>query len=610
MSNVRSRLLPALALATLTGACVYGSPTSTDNGARSPGASNPGAASAAGSSNGSSNGTSSPGTGASSGSTSPGEVSGSSVPVSPPVPGAAGSASSTGAPLVDGVSPGLVRRLSSQEIGNSLTALLGVTPASLSQIPADKTDYEFDRVAQAQTVTAAHVVAFGTVADEVATLLTPTKLAAIAPSCAGNVTSDGAALLASRRACIADFIDAVAPRALRHPLEDDRRSTILSLYDGSGTWADGLRVVVNTLFTAPDFLYVIETGTATDKPGVFALSDLEIATRLSLFACEVVPDAPLMAAATAGQLHEPAQITAQAQRLFALPCARTAVTRFYRQWLNVDKVNGLVRDPSIYPQFNSDLAAAMAREQDAFVDDVTFDHAGTLQELFTANYSFVDQTLAPLYGMSVSGSGMSKVQLPAERHGLLTQPSLMAITAHANETSPILRGVYVLKRLLCRNIPPPPANLNITTPAAAPVGTGSHARWVAHSNNPTCSGCHQQIDPVGFAMEDFDAIGRHRTTDNGQPIDTSGAIASLNIPNGQVNGAGELSEALAKSPELAGCFARQWFRYGMARLDGVEDAKAVSDMATTVAQGRPLREMMTSLVASYPFNHRAVAANP
>jgi hypothetical protein len=499
-----------------------------------------------------------------------------------------------------------VRRLSREEIGNAIESLVGVRPAALAQIPGDKQDHAYDRVAQSQTVTVAHLEAFAALADELATALTPARLGSSVPACAAALGAEGPELAAARRPCIEALIDTVGRRAFRRPLEAARRARLLALYDAAGSYSEGLRLVLQGIFAAPEFLYVIETGRpVAGQPGVFALTDHEIATRLSLLVCETIPDAPLLKAADDGQLNQPAQIAAHAQRLFGSACARRTVARFFRQWLNVERLSGLVRDPAVYPQWSDAVAQAMLREQEAFVQHVTFDARGTLQDLFTASYSFVDRTLAPLYGLASAATTPTRIELPASRRGLLTQPAILAVTSHAKESSPVLRGVYVLERLLCRDIPAPPNNLDLKPPPADASQTGRN-RWERHSADPACASCHTLIDPIGFAMEDFDAIGQHRTTDNGQPVNTSGAVPALNIAAGQINGGGALSQALADSAELPSCFARQWFRFGMGRLEGAADAKALQDLSSQLAARKPLGEIMTSLVGSYPFRHRAV----
>ena len=541
------------------------------------------------------------------------------------LPGATGAASNTAAngapaglpgtgaapaqPLEDGVGGSLIRRLSREEIGNAVESLVGVRPAAVAQIPSDKQDFSYDRVAESQTVTLAHLEAFAALADELGTALTPAKLAPVVPACGQPMGTDGPEMATQRRACIESLIDTIGRRAFRRAMVADKRAALLALYDSAGSYNEGLRLVLQGIFAAPEFLYVVESGTpVAGKPGVFALGDHEIATRLSLFVCETIPDATLLAAADAGQLKEPAQIAAQAKRLFALPCARRAVSRFFRQWLAVEKVAGLARDPAQFPEWNDALKQALLREQEAFVQHITFDVQGSLQDMFNASYSFLDKSTAPLYGLTSSATAPTKTELPANRRGLLTQPAVMAVTSHLKETSPVLRGVYVLERLLCRHLPPPPKDIDLKAPAPDANNT-TRNRWEKHSADPSCSGCHTIIDPVGFAMEDFDSIGRHRSSENGQPVNAGGAIPTLNVAAGQVQGGAGLSAVLAGSDELAGCFAQQWFRFGLGRLDSAGDSKALADMTTQLRQGKPLAAMMTSLVESYPFRHRAVGVS-
>lgn len=519
-------------------------------------------------------------------------------------------ASPGAAPPPEGVAPALVRRLTTTELGNAFQALVGFRPAALGQIPKDGRGHLFDRVAQGQTVTLSHLEAFLAVADEVADRLTPQRLGTIVPACATSsaLPADGDALARSRRPCVERLVDELGPRVFRRAVEPGKRAALLALYDGAGTYADGLRQVVHALFGSAEFLYLVERGTPVPgKPGVLRLTDMEIATRLSLFLCETIPaaDPQLLAAASAGQLGTPDRIAAHAARLFEQPCARATVTKFFTQWFDTEKILDVTRDAKLFPLFTARARQALVREQEELARHVTFEQRGRLADLFTATYSFLDRDSAPVYGLASTSATPQRMELPPQRRGLLTQAALLTLTSPSQtKTSPVIRGAFVLHELLCQELPPAPADV----PPLVDDGRGTAAGLArAHAADPACAGCHSLIDPVGFALEEFDTIGAHRTADRGVPIDPTGGIPMVGIENGKLRGGAELALALSRLPELRACFARQWFRFGLARLEGEADARALWELVELGRRESPLREVMLGLVRTHAFSHRAVA---
>jgi hypothetical protein len=530
---------------------------------------------------------------------------------SPTGGGAAGTSSSPktapGTPLVDGVSPGTIRLLSTQELANALQAVLGFRPASLSRLPGDTRTNLFDRIAQDQTISPIQIEAFSAIADEIADWLTPTRLGALVKTCATtqSLGTDGTALAKSRRPCVQSFIEQVGRRAFRRAVAPARVADWLAIYDGAGTYADGLRLAVHGIFQAPEFLYVIEFGTPVPgKPGVFALTDEEIATRLSLSLCETIPDAALLDAAQAGQLRQPEQIAAQAARLFDQSCAQNTVGKFFSQWFKADSIRSASRDPKQFPMFTDAAREGIVAEQEQFIKEVLWRMNGRLPDLFAANFGFVHSSAA-LYGVTGIPIGkLQRVDFPSYRRGILTRPLFLITTTTANTTSPTVRGVAVLTSVLCQHLPPPPDDV---PPKKDDGVTQPRTLAEKHASDPACAGCHRIIDPVGYAMEDFDAIGRYRTTDRGTAVNPLGGIPSLGFDNGTIRGAGELSVAVSALPALSSCFAAQWFRFGMGRLEGEEDAKSLADLADGLRRdGVSLKDAMIGLTRTYAFTHRAV----
>jgi hypothetical protein len=363
--------------------------------------------------------------------------------------------------------------------------------------------------------------------------------------------------------------------------------------------------VVRAIFRSPNFLFLVEYGTgAADDGDALLLSDYEAAARISFALCETLPDAELREAAAAGELHDADAIAAQAARMLAQPCAKETLRSFWAQWLRLAQLSGLTRDPAIYPDFDADVAAAMRRETESFIDYLTWDDPGSLRDVFAADFSLLDAGSGALYGIDGLGDSATKTDLPAERRGVLTHPSVLAVTSDVDETSPVKRGVFVLRSLLCQELPPRPNDLEIHKPAIDDART-TRDRWAQHSADPACAYCHQILDPVGFAMEDFDAIGRHRDTENGLAIDARGGIPSLGVDDGSVDGAAQLSTLVAERDELRVCFARQWTRFALGRLEAKTDAATLTSIFDVVADDGDLADAFAALASTPAFRQRA-----
>lgn len=419
----------------------------------------------------------------------------------------------------------------------------------------------------------------------------------------------GAELVAERQACVEAVVDRLAPLAFRRPLEPARRERILALVDAAdGDYGEALKLVFEAIFASPSFLYLVEVGTAVDgEPGTFALDAYERAARISYALCEAPPDAELRAAAAADELSTPAQVEAQVRRLLDAPCGQATVQRFFSQLLWLYKVTDLDRDGTLFPAYSTDVAAGMLAETERFIHELVFVEGASLATLFTADYSWPDPRSAVLYGITPPAE-QTRMQLPDERAGLLTQPSVLAVTSTFDTTSPVLRGVFVLEHVLCQELPPPPPGLMISPPPPDPEAT-TRERWEQHSSDPTCAGCHSQIDPIGFTLEEFDAIGMHRTTENGRAIDATGGAPAIGAEDGTLAGGAALARAVAESPQSVSCFARQWLRFTLGRLETDGDAGSLVAVEEALASGS-LHEALVSLTATSAFTFRYQEAQP
>jgi hypothetical protein len=499
-------------------------------------------------------------------------------------------------PTADSVGPAWQRRLTKTEIGNSIEALTGVRPAAIADLPDESVDYDFDRVTQSQTVADRHVQTYLTIGDQVVSALTDAKIGTLAPSC---TTLD--------RTCAQSIIDTLGPRAFRGPVDGDQKTLMLTLFDGGATPREGIDQILRFMIQSPSFVYVIERGTpVSGQQGIYALTDYEIASRLSFLSCETVPDQPLLDAAAAGALHEPAQIATQAERLFAQPCAHKMTNRFLTQWLKLDRMATIMPDTATFPQFTADVRAAMMDEDQRFVEDVVWNGGGTLATLFTANYSFIDQRLGPIYGLSGLGSSPAKVTLPPERLGILTHPSVLTAFSNPATTSPVRRGGYIYKKVLCQDISPPPPTLDTSPPKDDPTLT-TRQRYALRTEVGVCGTCHSLFNPIGYTMENFDPIGRVRTTDNNLPIDATGGLPTLHVDG--LDGGASLSAAIAQRDEMLVCFGRKWLRYGLGRSETQADATSIRAVVQMTRNSASIRDAMVALTQTYAFTHRAEAVD-
>lgn len=423
----------------------------------------------------------------------------------------------------------------------------------------------------------------------------------------GPVDPNRGQYAAERRACALDLIDAVAPRAFRRPLEPARRDRLVSLYDAGaadGNFATGIRMVFESVLRSPYFGYlVLEGEPVSGERGRFRLNDYEVAARLSFALCETTPDDELWAAAEAGELRTADQVEVHARRLLDAPCGRETVRQFFREWLWVSRLDTLARDPQLFPFFGAATADAMRREVERFVEEITFS-GGSVRDVFSAGYSWVNRDLAPIYGLDVTSEELVRTDLPPERAGVLTLPGVLAATAKFAQTSPIIRGVFLNEQILCVDLPSPPEEIDVTPPALDPEAT-TRERFARHTADDSCRSCHELIDPAGFAFENFDAVGRVRTTENGLPVDASGGAPAIGVEDGSLRGGADLARAVAESDALVGCFARKLYRFGLARLEEPDtDAALLAELAA-LADGS-VYDALVAVTSSYAFRHRVI----
>jgi Protein of unknown function (DUF1592)/Protein of unknown function (DUF1588)/Protein of unknown function (DUF1585)/Protein of unknown function (DUF1595)/Protein of unknown function (DUF1587) len=410
--------------------------------------------------------------------------------------------------------------------------------------------------------------------------------------------------------CAKRILSTLERRAYRRPITDADVERLVPFYTAGraeGGFDLGIERALERLLVSPQFLFRIEHDPARVAPGTpYRISDLELASRLSFFIWSSIPDDELLDVANRGKLSDPAVLQQQARRMLADARSESLVTNFAEQWLYLRDIESKAPDDLLFQDFDETLRQALRRETDLFLDSVLRDNRSVL-ELVTANYTFLNERLAKHYGIpNVEGSYFRRVTLPPgdPRGGLLGQGSILTLTSYATRTSPVVRGKWVLENLLASAPPPPPANVPALKTEGSEAGKALTMReaLTQHRANPVCAGCHARMDPIGFAMENFDAVGRWRTRDAGKPIDTSGVL-----PDGtRLDGMASLKKALLRQPEqFVGTIAGKLLMYAVGRNIQYYDQPAIRGIVREAAAGNnTFASLVLGVVTSAPFQMR------
>ncbi|MCY1060820.1 DUF1592 domain-containing protein [Nannocystis sp. SCPEA4] len=410
------------------------------------------------------------------------------------------------------------------------------------------------------------------------------------------------------------FIESFGPRAYRRPLtpeEIDRHMQVFQegvALGGSDPVLEGVRVVLQTFLQSPYFLYRVETSDVADDDGHIQLNGYEVASKLSYMLWDTMPDEELFEAAKTGGLDTVAGVEAQAARMLDHQRAHDMVASFHYQTLKVDSYSKITKSADKFPEFAESMRDMMRAETMMFVDDVVFEHeVGDLATLLSAPYSFVNATLAPLYGAQGQFTDqLVKTDLdPSQRAGVLTQLGYLAANASSTQNDPIHRGVFLNLQILCTGLPPPPNNV----PPPPPAMEGESLRELIdrHTGIGTCGeACHGYlINPLGFAMEQYDPLGRWQTMDAGKPVDATG---DFNFVQGKqsFNGGAELAKIIASSDEAHRCYVSHLLEYGYARVPKLQDNAEIKRLAEGSRDGLySIKELIVELTTSDAFRFRA-----
>jgi hypothetical protein len=408
--------------------------------------------------------------------------------------------------------------------------------------------------------------------------------------------------------CAADFVNKAGQHVYRRPLDSVESNALVAQYksaraDLGDSYDDALRVLTETMLMSPSFLYRWELGYASPQVdgSLVRFNGYEVASRLSYFLWKSMPDAELFRAAGAGELSDADHVGQQAARMLADPKAGDAVDTFYSQWIGIANIAKAQKDPTLFPYFNAQLAQDLGEETRQFVRHVLFEGDGTLTALLNADYTYANERVAKLYGVSgVTGDTFVRITLPRERAGLFTQASFLASTGLPNGTSPPRRAKAIMDHVACIPISPPPANLMVTVP---PPEDGKQTREVfqEHSTSPACRGCHSQLDPIGFAFEDFDAAGAYRTEEAGRPIDASGKIDGI----GTFHDGADFMRLLAGRDDVGACSTRSWFRFMLNRVETSEEQGSLDAAGARFKEsGFDVRKLLVSIATTKAFLYR------
>jgi len=504
--------------------------------------------------------------------------------------------------------PARVYRLSAQQWVNTVEAATGhrPDPSRLPEDGAETTGYSiFDNVAAALVVQERHVSAYHELALEAAERLVASR-------------EKGADCIVSQKPgkdCVDGFLGDVGKKFFRRPLGDDERARFAGYFGvNAQKWGGktAARLTAAVMMQAPQFIFRTELGDGSVSEGRIRMTDHEVASALSYGLTDRPPDELLLEAASAGKLGDRGELRAQARRLLDGKDGRTKLADFFQQLVGVKDIATVARDKAVFPDFVEGITKSMADETSTFVQKVLFDAEGSLTDLFTADYSFVDAKLAKIYG--VTGNGFEKVSLPPERMGLLSQPGVLASSSHPAMTSPAMRGVRTMQKFLCMAIPTPPAGaadqasgkIFSNDPKATQREHWDFAR--ANKEASGCVACHAAFWSYGLGFEQFDPIGRHRPTEFGKTIDTSVVLEAGTSADGEYPNTMAMVAKILETREGRECFTMQIGSYVAGReIDPTDGACEVEYLANKLQDsGYRVQDLLLDIVQLDSFRDRWV----
>jgi hypothetical protein len=405
--------------------------------------------------------------------------------------------------------------------------------------------------------------------------------------------------------CLEQFVQSFGPQAWRRPINEAEVSSMVQIGQSAAQALDdfnqGVVYVIAAFLQSPHFLYRVEQGEAhPEKVGQRRYTSMEMASRLSFFLWNSIPDGELLAAANNGDLVNGEALLMQAKRMIESPKLRGALRNFFSEWLQLDELKEMKKDPNIFKHYSSDLGEMAREETLQLVEYLFVDGNADFREFFTSRTTFVNRRLAALYNVPATvPEGFGKIELPAteERRGFLGQVSFLGLHSHPVSSSATLRGAFLRKVIFCEDVPPPPADVNTALPEPDENAKTLKERLISHMEVPFCASCHEFLDIPGLGFENFDGLGRFRLTDNDVIIDPSGHIDGDPFANFS-----ELTTAVAASPKVPRCFVKKMLSYALGRPAQDGEKGEIDRLSVAFESGGcKVKELLVEVVMSDGF---------
>ncbi len=501
----------------------------------------------------------------------------------------------------------VIRRLTKTEYGNTLHDLFGVEPSIADGLPDEVSGEGY-----LNSLSPLQLEQYLAIADRVLDRI-------VAPEDAPptevqkRLFGEPAAPQTGSREAAREVARSLASKAYRRPPTEAELDVLVEAFElgrqNEFGYEQSLHLMLKAVLVSPQFLFITPAGEVESSTGIVPLDDYQLASRLSYLLWATMPDDELTALADSGSLHEPEILEAQVKRLLQDRRSRALFDGFGAQWLGVGGLESQVFDPAVFPQMTAEMRDAMYDEARLFFESIVRENRSVIN-FVDADYTYLNGTLASIYGLeeTVTGSEMRRVHLSdGNRGGVLGMPGVLAATSFPNRTSAVKRGVWVLEQVLGEHVPAaPPSVPALEEQDRETVASLSlRERTELHSTNPVCANCHQMLDPIGFGLENFDAIGRWRDRDdNGEAIDAAGEL-----PGGErFSGPKELNAIIAgRIGDLARNLAEKLLAYALGRrLEGHDEIVVDELMHEIAGDGYRMQTLVTAVVTSYPFTHRRI----
>lgn len=504
------------------------------------------------------------------------------------------------------LAPLRIRRLLDRQYVNAVRDLLGEEAAGVAQPPENLVSHGFESIGAAEVAPPAVAIRRYEESARAVSAQAVLDLGLLSPymDCTPSGPDDAA--------CMTELVERFGRRALRRPLDEEELARYAELGTASAADFDsfyiGASYVISAMLQSPSFLYQIEVGEPDpDDPSRLRLTGHEVATRLSFFLLDTTPSDELLDLAESGALADADGVRAAAEAMLEQDAARGALAGYYEERFRLRELAQLSKDPEQYPDFDTELAAAMRQEALQLLSHIVWEEDRDYRELFTARYAFVNADLAALYGVEAPAdpAAFERRELPADggRMGILGQAGFLALHAHPGLTSPTRRGRFIVERLLCREVPPPPPDVNPILPEDPGRPETMREKLSRHMEDEACASCHKLMDPIGFGLEHFDAVGAYRPDDRGLALDVTGEIESV----GEFDGLAGLAELLVGVDGLNRCWVRNLYRHATAHVDGAYEQPLMDELSGSFADsGYRVRQLLVELVASQGFRYAGI----